>query len=308
MVRDRREGRRALQGVVILIAVLALAFSATRLASLLRGRREAYSLIGLVPQAARIQPGTYVLVAGVRAGRTIRIRPDGPGADPTERFVVELRVDRAVWPVIRADSRLRIVRPGPFGQPTLEIEPGSAASPPVQPGDTIRTRPPVAAGQLASEAKALLAEGDSLAAEFRPVSAEATAAAARFEAWLQLADVARAEFDAFAESLRAGDAANWSAGAEPLKAAIARLGEVVDSLDARRGQILDGTPGLPHLHRLRQELDSLRTLLVDPNATVLRATGDSAILRAIDAIRHAVDSTMAQSRRDPLRFLRRQPN
>jgi phospholipid/cholesterol/gamma-HCH transport system substrate-binding protein len=92
-----------------------------------------------------LKQGSKVRVSGMDAGEVLDIAVP---ADPESKFRVRFRVLAKFQPILRKDSITSVQTDGLVGNKFLQVEPGSAASPPVNDGDTIPGKEPIEFGAL----------------------------------------------------------------------------------------------------------------------------------------------------------------
>src|SRR3954465_6681243 len=102
-------------GVVILVALIILAFAAIRIgqAGNLFGKR--YQLVSFIGNASGLRIGGPVSVAGQLAGTIKDIQFLPPDQDTTRNLRLLLEIDRSVRNQVRADSRAKIATMGLLG-------------------------------------------------------------------------------------------------------------------------------------------------------------------------------------------------
>ena len=115
---------------------------------------ERYQLVTLMHSAAGLVPGAAVQLAGQPVGQVARISFVAPENRPEsgEGLEVWLAVNRDVRDQIRGDSRARIRTMGLLGDRIIDIEPGSADAPVLEPGDTLMTAEVLDYSELLDEA------------------------------------------------------------------------------------------------------------------------------------------------------------
>lgn len=98
-----------------------------------------------LPHSGSIPRGAPVRMAGVRIGRVTRVdllpeRLDETGRPLAVRMVLE--IDRDIFARMHEGVSVEFATQGPLGEPYLELSSGDPAAPPLQPGATLRARPP----------------------------------------------------------------------------------------------------------------------------------------------------------------------
>ena len=139
MPSPHRQGRRALAGTIIIVVLTTLALATFFLDQVLPLFRRTVTVVAVFPNAPGVRSGTPVWVAGVPAG-TIRQIELLPPRDTLERVALDLEVSRSVAEQLRRDSRVRFTSLQMIGEKVVEVLPGSATSPQLADGDTLRVR------------------------------------------------------------------------------------------------------------------------------------------------------------------------
>jgi phospholipid/cholesterol/gamma-HCH transport system substrate-binding protein len=124
-------------GVLILVALVILAFAIVKLGQQgnLFGKR--YRLIAFVANATGLRVGGGVTVAGQLAGAIKAIEFLPPDADTTRNLRISVEVDRKVSDQVRRDSRARIRTQGVLGDKVFDISPGTPPNRELREGDTL---------------------------------------------------------------------------------------------------------------------------------------------------------------------------
>lgn len=114
-----------------------------------------YNIYALYDFAGGVELGTPVRVSGVKVGKVTDIKflpPDG--AEARERGVslkLRLNISRTVRNNVRADSQFFVNQAGIIGERYIEITPGSASAPVLEPGAVVRGVDPPRFDQLLSQ-------------------------------------------------------------------------------------------------------------------------------------------------------------
>lgn len=310
---ERSQKREAVRGGLALGILVLLFLAVFFAADVRRMLTPSDDLYVLMPSAAGLRSGSLVWIAGQTVGEVqdIDVRP--PGSDSLERVLVRVEVEHRHLEHIRADSEVRVTSFRVIGDPVLDITPGDPALPAIAPGDTLRFRASASPEAALRRAVSLQESLEQLLAETREVSAHAqdrSAQAARVGR--QLAVSAR-ELRAFIVSVQEG-ALNRLTEPE-FQEVITRLGETVDDVRnsfagasqrarAARAEVA------PVLERLTARADTISAAIAQLQQAVnaegggllVRAQRDSAIVKALHGAQAQLDSLVAETRRNPLRF------
>jgi phospholipid/cholesterol/gamma-HCH transport system substrate-binding protein len=130
-------------GVLIVIAVIILAFAAVRLgqAGNLFGKR--FQVVSFVANASGLRIGGPVSVAGQLAGSIKDIQFLPPDQDTTRNLKLLLEIDRKLTDQVRADSRAKIKTMGLLGDKVFDISVGTPRYRTLHEGDTLVIAPSI---------------------------------------------------------------------------------------------------------------------------------------------------------------------
>ncbi|HSL71206.1 MAG TPA: hypothetical protein VK864_13250, partial [Longimicrobiales bacterium] len=211
--------------------------------------------------------------------------------------------------LLRRDTRARLATARLIGEPAVDLAPGSAGSPMLAPGDTIyasRIRP---AKQLQASWAELRTVVDSLRADAQPLQPVLAERRAEWAAIALSIEQLHAEFARTRRGLGQGSAAGLFSDAT-LGASLARMSETAEqlgpALDAVSSRYSD--PALQKTierlgHRtgkLAKQLHRLSDQLA--NGSLPRFASDSAIQKAVHRAQADLDSLIAETKRNPLRY------
>ncbi|HXJ78507.1 MAG TPA: MlaD family protein [Candidatus Methylomirabilis sp.] len=125
-----------------------------------------YDLIAEFIEVGGLIEGATVRLAGVQIGRVTQVSlPPEPGG----KVRVTLTIAQRFANRIRQDSEARIVTQGLLGDKLVEITMGSAASPPIKPGEHLASREPFEMSQVMADAGETMANIKRLAATLNGV-------------------------------------------------------------------------------------------------------------------------------------------
>ena len=313
MPAERSQKRQALLGGLAMggLTLLFLAvFFAADVGQLFTPSDDFYVLM---PSAAGLGEGSLVWIAGQTVGEVKRIDVRPPSSDSLRRVLVHIEVERRYREHVRVNSEARVTSFRVIGDPVLDLTPGDPALPGVAPGDTLLFRAqgsPAAAMQRAvslhNSLRALLAESKQMSTSARGRSAQAR------RVGRQLATTAR-ELRAFTLSVQAGALNTFS---DPqFNRILANLGETVRELEASFTRALQHartsrTEAAPALASLTARADTIsaaitqlqRAIEAGGGGLLVRAQTDSAIVKALHGAQAQLDSLVAETKRNPLRF------
>jgi phospholipid/cholesterol/gamma-HCH transport system substrate-binding protein len=313
MPSPRRQGRRTLVGALNIVGLIALASAIFFLDRIETFFRRTYTVVAVFPEAPGLRPGSPVWVAGVPVGtiRDIALLPPG---DTAARVALDMELDRSVASQIRKDSRIHFASSRMIGEQVVELIPGSARSPVLQDGDTIRVGRVVAPEELVASVKEVRLSLDSLMLESRGLRRQAATRQPQVRRVLREAALARQELAEVRRSLAGGGLSklmSLQAAGGPLDRVQRRAAEVqrlVGRSHQRAAQLQrESAPQQRTLtastRQLQADIAALRALMAQPAGTLARVRGDSALQQALLGTSARLDSLIAESRRNPLRFI-----
>ena len=310
MTSRRRQGRPATAGGLLILGLIGLALLITFADGIRRGLRPTFRIHVLLPEATYVRAGTPVTVAGVRAGRVAGVALAPLDDDRAANAVIGLELESAVRSQVRRDSQVRLRQRRFIGDPVVDLIPGSPTAAALAPGDTLRAGLRPRPDDALSLARGLLPALDSLqraAADVgalwqatRPAAVHLTARAAAAQAQLRI----------LGDAYRTGPLSQWMRQ-EEWRAALARTraaGAALRQLFRNGRRPDDGALG-PELARLATtaealaaEFARLEAALASPAALPTSPGRDTALASALRSARAELDSLIAETRRNPLRF------
>jgi phospholipid/cholesterol/gamma-HCH transport system substrate-binding protein len=157
-------------GVLILIAVIILAFAAVRLgqAGNLFGKR--FQLVSFVANASGLRIGGPVSVAGQLAGTIKDIQFLPPDLDTTRNLKLLLEIDRKLSDQVRADSRAKIKTMGLLGDKVFDISVGTPRYRTLHEGDTLVIAPSIDYEAVVQQASGAISEVVGLTRDLKKVT------------------------------------------------------------------------------------------------------------------------------------------
>jgi len=157
-------------GVLIVIAIIILAFAAVRLgqAGNLFGKR--FQLVSFVANASGLRIGGPVTVAGQLAGTIKDIQFLPPDLDTTRNLKLLLEVDRKLSDQVRADSRAKIKTMGLLGDKVFDISVGTPRYRTLHEGDTLVIAPSIDYEAVVQQASGAINEVVGLTRDLKKVT------------------------------------------------------------------------------------------------------------------------------------------
>jgi phospholipid/cholesterol/gamma-HCH transport system substrate-binding protein len=307
---SRLSWRHLLPGLIALAAVLVIAAGVLKYAGVGRVRGDKARIYVLTEQARGVMRGSDVWIAGQKVGLVDDIRFRPPSDDSLGRVVMTLSIREKDLTQIRRDSRPQ-VRAGAnlIGPIVVYLTAGSAASPPVRPGDTLRAGPQ---SDFEGASSKLAKATDQLG----PLMADARTVMARVRDRNGTVGAVMTEgLGGDVAALRANVTRMRArmSGSQARPALTARAGTALARVDSVRALLASPRSSYGRFRRdstlmrtvggLRDELTELRALLTSTDGTVGRFTTDSALAISIANARKEMTLLFADMRRRPLQYV-----
>jgi len=309
----RSQSRKVTAGISIAAVVLALTLLVFFAPNVARIFQPSLRIVALMDDAGALKDNAGVWIAGRPVGLVESVKFRSTQSDSTERIAVTLRIPRKYASLVRRDSEARITSQRMIGRPVIDIAPGSPGAAQLQDMDSIRVRPHGTLEEILDKTKLLDDSFEALFAEMR---------AAKRPAEQRVADLDRMErqfsasiegmkqlVDALDESpIAVLSSPQWKRAVNSLSANGKSLtSQLQSAADRARAAHSDARPSLD---RLASRADTISSLLSGIKAQVaetgggllLRAQRDSAIVAGLHEARVQLDSLIAQTKRNPLRF------
>lgn len=301
-------------GIVAVVVLFAIVFSVLAFARVggLHGKKV--TLYVVTDEAPGVLAGTEVWLSGEKDGlvKEITFRP--PGTDTLERLLIKTEFLKNALPHVRRDSYAQIRAGGTLiGTPIIFISAGTAASPELKDGDTLRTLPLAGIGAIAEGAAKLIPSVGKLVATAKEITRKTsepvgTLGNIRANGLPDLPDVT-AGISSLNERAR-GNGAIASALRGDLQV---RASHVIASADSvrrlvasNRGSIgrfrKDSTLATKAAHVLAQ-LDTLRALATSPLGTIAAVHSDSVLARKLSEERELMAALMRDIKSNPRRYI-----
>ena len=309
----RSQSRKVTAGISIAAVLLALTLLVFFAPNVARIFQPSLRIVALMDDAGALKDNAGVWIAGRPVGLVESVKFRSIQSDSTERIAVTLRIPRKYASLVRRDSEARITSQRMIGRPVIDIAPGSPAAPQLQDMDSIRVRPHRTLEEILDKTKLLNDSFEALFAEMH---------AAKRPAERRVADLDRMErqfsasiegmkqlVDALDESpIAVLSSPQWKRAINSLSANGKSLTTQLQSA-ANRARAAH-SEARPSLDRLASRADTISSLLAGIKAQVaetgggllLRAQRDSAIVAGLHEARVQLDSLIAQTKRNPLRF------
>lgn len=311
MTTYRARDRSAVAGTLLVLGLVALGAAIFYLDVIQRALLSTYRIHVLLRDAPGVRPGTPVTVAGIEVGWVTRVALAPVNSGRVAKIVLTLELRNAVRSQVRRDSEVRLREVRLLGDPVVDVVPGSLAADVLAPGDTLRS-------PLRPDAAAVLARARDLGAAYDSLRSSALRLGLAWQATWPAAAAAARRLSAAQTELRRLDAAyqagplaarlqdaEWPSTLRRTRTAAAEIRSLF-----RRGSGSPDPAALgPALARLAAQADTLmhefrriEAALATPGGIPAPAGRDTALARALRAARAELDSLVAETRRNPLRF------
>lgn len=307
-----RQRRRTVQGAIIMAVLAALTLGVFFLNDIAAAFRGRYTIVVVMDRAPGLSERSPVQVAGRTVGSVRGVAFLPADFDTLARIAVDIELPRRVQAQVREDSRVRLTTPMLMSEPAVDVQPGSAGARILDEGDTLRLDPVPTREDLTARAAVLRDELSATLADLRTLSPALQQRLQQTQTAFASIDRAMAGVDALAADLRDGPAAALMRDAA-FHEAIGRSRAHADGLaalvDEWRGRTSAGATLFEDLARFGARVDTLRARLDETSRILETGDGvlsrwqrDTAIVRAVNAARASLDSLIAETRRNPLRY------
>jgi ABC-type transporter Mla subunit MlaD len=301
-------------GGLIVIGIVLFTLFVFFIPDIYRRLTPSVEIIAVMPLAGTLDKASEVWIAGQQVGTVLSVELRPGDVDSAERVAVRMSIPRRHIEHVRRDSEVRVTSARLIGEPVLDIRPGSPGQPVIRAGDTLRVRTAGSLAGLLDRTFRVTESIRSLSADLASIERVAGTARQRELARLNRSlSGAFTEFRALMTTLESTPMRTLS-GPE-FRTRLERLGtqstELSEALRnaaqrARRAQ----SDMQPVLTRLAARGDTIRGVLADIQSRIdeggggllIRAQRDSAIFRAIHEAQLQLDSLIAETTRNPLRF------
>lgn len=269
-------------------------------------------VVVIVTETSDVRVGAPVWVEGVEAGHVTAMDLVDPaalaavaertGSEEPAAVALHVRLEDRVRDVVRQGSRAYTARSRVIGAPSVRIDAGPPAAPPVESGDTIFPADRPSISDLIEHGRAFPAALDSLAAGVRELNRLADARGPGLDRLVGRITVVSEEATALRAGFEDGSLGRWLGDPEPgrrlerLRQRVAELSESAAALQ-RYG---DGELGRSAVsvgeraERISAALDVLDQRLTEGDGILSRAQRDSALAVAVAGVQAQVDSLRAE--------------
>ena len=313
MANERNQKRSAELGALIIVAITAAAFAIFFVPDLFRMAVPSMEVVVLMPSAGALERNSPVWIAGRSVGKVTRVWLRPAAADSNARVAVYADVPRKYAQELRQDSRARITTARLIGEPALDLLPGSLDAPLLSDHDTIRMRPLGSLEAVLDKTIKLTRDFDKLIVDMSNVKRPAERRAR---------EMARLNANLGAVGRQFRELTNALANSPMNTLSDARFRTLLDHLNTNSRNLRTAlrqaseraraahSQAQPSLDRLQARADTISRMLGRLQASlqstggglIVRAQRDSAIVKALHETQVQLDSLMAETKRNPLRF------
>jgi len=307
---------RELKGGIVAVAVIAvIVFSIFAFARVggLHGKKV--TLYVVTDEAPGVLAGTEVWLAGEKDGlvKDISFRP--PGTDTLERLLIKTQFLKRALPHVRRDSYAQIRAGGTLiGTPIIYISAGTAASPGLKDGDTLRTLPLGGIGAVAEGAAKLIPSVGKLMKTAKEIVRKTdepvgTVGNLRTSGLPDLPDVTagiaslnqRARGNGAIASALRGDLQRRASHVMASADSVRRL---VSSNRGSLGRFRKDSTLVTKAAHVLAELDTLKALATSPLGTIAAVHSDSVLARKLTEQHELMAELLRDIKSNPMRYIR----
>lgn len=299
--------------MAIVVAILAVASLVFFIQDIVRLFQPSNDIIALMGDAGALDRGSPVWIAGNPVGLVKSVVIRGADVDSAERVAVTMEIPRKYQQNVRRDSKVRMTSARLIGEPVLDISPGSANSPILHDGDTLSARGRSTIEGLMDRSMVISNGLRGLFADMDAMKEVASIAPERFDRINTNLQLVTVQFRDLTVAMQNGPAKafadpEFKAALSDLQNLAGRLSEAFAAAADRAGRARRDAE--PALRRMSARADTIRTELskvqnritAGGGGLLLRAQKDSAIIKAVHGAQLQLDSLIAETKRNPLRF------
>ena len=307
-----RELKGGLIAVAVLAAIVVSVFAFARVGGL-HGKKV--TLYVVTDEAPGVLAGTEVWLAGEKDGLVTDVSFRPPGTDTLERLLIKTEFLQKSLINVRRDSYAQIRAGGTLiGTPIIFISAGTASSPPLKDGDTLRAIPLAGVGAVAEGAAKLIPGVGKLISTTKQIARKAdqpigTIGSFRANGLPDLPDVTAGISSLNSRARGNGAIASALRGNLQRRAshAMASADSVRRLVSSNRGSLgrfrRDSTLATKASHVLA-ELDTLRALATSPLGTIAAVHSDSVLARKLTEQHELMAALLKDIKSHPMRYIR----
>jgi phospholipid/cholesterol/gamma-HCH transport system substrate-binding protein len=279
---------------------------------------DTFPLYALVGEARGVTKGSEVWLSGQKIGKVADIRFRSPEvADTTTRLLVELEVMEKYRAAMHRDAEAQIRTGGSvIGAVVVYLSPGTAATPEIRDGDTLRAEPSLDIEGSTAEFGAATREFPAILKNVKSMREEMEATRGTLGAVMHEGFVDRGPLLATGRrvtrlraKLSGGDgsvskvlAGGLSDRARTVLARTDSVRRLLASSNSSFGRFRRDSTLMHQVADIRAELAQVQMLLAEPRGTAGRVLHDSAMTSAIGDAKREMGLLVTDLKKHPLRY------
>lgn len=265
--------------------------------------------------ATGVLAGTEVWLGGMKEGIVTDVSFRPPSTDTLERVLITTQLLKDALPNVRRDSYAQI-RPGGslIGAVIVYISAGTAPSPALHDGDTVRVRVSSAISNLASDVGTIRPEVAALIAQVQELNTKRASTSGTVGSFTAHGLPQMPEVTArMSRIANKGMQGNGTIGLAMRTNLMGRATRAMAGADSIRALMASGKGSLGRFKRdttlmaqvtgLMSEMDSVSAKMFDPLGSIVRSHSDSALGRALIRNRALLDSLVKDAKKHPFRYI-----
>jgi hypothetical protein len=273
------------------------------------------TLYVVADDATGVLSGTEVWLGGMKEGLVTDVSFRPASTDTLERVLITTQLLKDALPNVRRDSYAQI-RPGGslIGAVIVYISPGTAPSPALHDGDTVRVRVSSAISNLASDVGTIRPEVAALIAQLQELNTKRASTGGTVGAFSANGLPNMPEVTArMSRIANKGMSGNGTLGLAMRTDLMGRATRAMAGADSIRALMASGKGSLGRFKRdttlvtqvtgLMSEMDSVSAKMFDPLGSIVRSHSDSALGRALIRNRALLDSLVKDVKKHPFRYI-----
>ena len=273
------------------------------------------TLYVVADDATGVLPGTEVWLGGMKEGLVTDVTFRPPSTDTLERVLITTQLLKDALPNIRRDSYAQI-RPGGslIGAVIVYVSAGTASSPGLHDGDTVRVRVSSAISNLASDVGTIRPEVAALIAQIQELNTKRSSTSGTIGSFNAHGLPRMPEVTARMSRIATkGMSGNGTIGLAMRTDLMGRATRAMAGADSVRALMASGNGSLGRFKRdttlitqvtgLMSEMDSVSAKMFDPLGSIVRSHSDSALGRALIRNRALLDSLVKDAKSHPFRYI-----
>jgi hypothetical protein len=297
-------------GVIVVVVIATLLFARV---GQLHGNKVTLYVVS--DDADGVLPGTEVWLEGQKMGMVEEVSFRAPSTDTLERLLIRTEFLEEAMPSVRRDSYASI-RPGGslIGTPVVYINAGSAASPPLRDGDTIRVRHRRRVETLTADVGTIMPAVYGLTTELEALNAKLGSPAGTIGSVRTQGFPRMPEINARMSRIGARASGNGTIGLAMRNSIAGRSSRAMAAADSIRSLMSSNKTSLGRFRRdstlitkashVLAELDTLSALVASPIGGIAAAHSDSVLTRELSRTRGLLASLIKDIKSRPLRYIR----